>query len=315
MPMLRVKRRTIVAFLLPMLAMMAVINLWPILYTLYLSTTNYSEFTSDNYRFIGLENYRELLFSLDSDLFPVLWQTLLYVLVCVGSFLIVGMLTALVLNNPRVKGLPFWRVLLLLPWAAPSGITALIWKFLFQYDFGPFNQIGRLIFGPHFGIPWLLNPTLAFLSVVIVNVWLSYPFFTVVILGALQGIPGELREAARIDGAGPWQYFRHVTLPLVTPALVPATILSAITTFQMFNTVFLITQGGPVVSALKPGATEFVMIYMYNRILGATVANPHYGFIAAFAITLFVILAALTYLGSGLGTRSPQTSRFREAQA
>jgi arabinogalactan oligomer/maltooligosaccharide transport system permease protein len=313
--MLRVKRRTIVAFLLPMLTTIAVINLWPIFYTLYLSTTNYSEFNSDNYRFIGLENYRQLLFSLDSDLFPVLWQTLLYVVVCVACFLVVGMLTALALNNPRVKGLAFWRVILLLPWAAPSGITALIWKFLFQYDFGPLNQIGRLVFGPQFGVPWLLNPTLAFISVVIVNIWLSYPFFTVVILGALQSIPSELREAARIDGAGPWQYFRNVTLPLLTPALVPAIILSAITTFQMFNTVFLITQGGPIVSALKPGATEFVMIYMYNRILGAGVANPHYGFIAAFAITLFIILAALTYMGSGFGTRSPRSSGGREARA
>lgn len=310
--MLRIKRRTIFFFLLPMLGTIAIINLWPIFYTLYLSTTNYSEFNSDSYRFIGLGNYQNLIFSLDSDLFPVLGQTILYVVVCVVGFLIIGLITALALNNPRVKGLPFWRVILLLPWAAPSGITALIWKFLFHYDFGPFNQIGRLFFGPKFGIPWLLNPTLAFISVVIVNIWLTYPFFTVVILGALQSIPRELREAARMDGAGSWQYFRNITLPLLTPALVPATILSAITTFQMFNTAYLITQGGPVVSALKPGATDFVMVYMYNRILGAGVANPHYGFIAAFAITLFIILAALTFMAAGFGARS---SRRREATA
>ena len=295
-----------------MLGTLAVINLWPIFYTLYLSATNYSEFNSDSYRLIGPENYRQLLFSTDSDLFPVLWQTVLYVLICVLCFLVIGLLTALALNNPRIKGLPFWRIILLLPWAAPSGITALIWKFLFHYDFGPFNQILRLFFGAKAGVPWLLNPTLAFLSVVIVNIWLSYPFFTVVILGALQSIPGELREAALMDGAGPWQYFRRITLPLLTPALIPATILSAITTFQMFNTAYLITQGGPVVSALKPGATEFVMVYMYNRILGATVANPHYGFIAAFAITLFIILATLTFMASGSGSRS---ERRREAMA
>lgn len=310
--MLRIKRRTIFFFMLPMLGTIAVINLWPIFYTLYLSVTNYSEFNSDSYRFIGLGNYQNLIFSLDSDLFPVLGQTILYVVVCVVGFLIIGLLTALALNNPRVKGLAFWRVILLLPWAAPSGITALIWKFLFHYDFGPFNQIGRIFFGPKFGIPWLLNPTLAFISVVIVNIWLTYPFFTVVILGALQSIPGELREAARMDGAGPWQYFRRITLPLLTPALVPATILSAITTFQMFNTAYLITQGGPIVSALKPGATEFVMVYIYNRILGASVANPHYGFIAAFAITLFIILAALTFMAAGFGSRS---NRRREAAA
>lgn len=310
--MLRIKRRTIFFFMFPMLGTIAVINLWPIFYTLYLSTTNYSEFNSDSYRFIGLGNYQQLLFSLDSDFFPVLQQTILYVVVCLICFLVIGLLTAQALNNPRIKGLPFWRIILLLPWAAPSGITALIWRFLFHYDFGPFNQIGRLFFGPKFGIPWLLDPTMAFISVVLVNIWLSYPFFTIVILGALQSIPGELREAAHMDGASPWQYFRLITLPLLTPALIPATILSAITTFQMFNTAFLITQGGPVVSAVKPGATEFVMIYMYNRILGSTVANPHYGFVASFAITLFIILAALTFMASGFGARS---NKRREATA
>jgi arabinogalactan oligomer/maltooligosaccharide transport system permease protein len=300
--MLKTKRSIILLYLLPMLGTIAVVNLWPILYTLYLSTTNYTQFNSDHYHFIGLGNYTQLLFSADSDLIPVLLQTMLYVVVCLIMFLVVGMLTALALNNKRIKGLAFWRVTLLIPWAVPSGVTALIWKFLFNYDFGPLNQIGRLIFGQQFGIPWLTNPWAAFLSVVIVNVWLSYPFFTVVILGALQSIPAELNEAARIDGAGPWQHFRHITLPLLAPSLTPATILSAITTFQMFNTVYLITQGGPITSAAKPGFTEFVMVYMYKRILGADVANPHFGFIAAFSITLFIILAVLTFLSAGFGS-------------
>jgi arabinogalactan oligomer/maltooligosaccharide transport system permease protein len=300
--MLKVGRSNIFLYLLPMMGTIALINLWPIFYTLYLSTTNYTQFNSDHYSFIGAGNYLQLFLAADSDLASVLLQTVLYVVVCLSAFLLVGMLTALALNNPRVKGLGFWRVLILIPWAAPSGITALIWKFLLNYDFGPLNQIGRLFFGPQFGVPWLLNPWMAFLSVVIVNVWLSYPFFTVVILGALQSIPPELNEAARMDGAGPWQHFRSITLPLLTPALTPATILSAITTFQMFNTVYLITEGGPITSAAKPGFTEFVMIYMYKRILGADVANPHFGFIAAFAITLFVILAVLTFLAAGFGS-------------
>jgi arabinogalactan oligomer / maltooligosaccharide transport system permease protein len=309
--MLKTKRRVPFFFLLPMLAVMAIINLWPIFYTLYLSFTNYTDYNS-NSSITGVGNYQKLLFSLDSDLYPVLWQTILYVVVCIIGFLVVGMLTALALNNPRIKGRTFWRLILLLPWAAPSAITAMIWKFLLNYDFGPFNQIGRLFFGPKFGIPWVLDPTWAFLSVVIVNIWLSYPFFTIVILGSLQSIPSELREAAHMDGAGPWQYFRSIVLPLLTPALVPATILSAITTFQMFNTVYLITQGGPIVSAAKPGATMFVMIYMYQNILGQNVANVHYGFIAAFAILLFVILAVLTFMAAGAGTRN---DRRKEAMA
>jgi arabinogalactan oligomer/maltooligosaccharide transport system permease protein len=145
--------------------------------------------------------------------------------------------------------------------------------------------------------------------VVIVNLWLSYPFFTIVILGSLQSVPKELHEAASVDGANAWKRFRNITLPLVRPAVTPAIILSAITTFQMFTTVFLITQGGPITSAEKPGATSFVMIYVYNLLLGAAGANVHFGLQAAFAMLVFIILVLLVLLAL-------RTTRIaKEAQA
>ncbi len=300
--MLTVKRRTIFFYLLPMILTIAIINLTPILYTLFLSFTNNTEF-NDSYGFIGLKNYFDLIFNTGSDLYYVLGLTILYVIACVALFLIIGLITALVLNNPKVKGLAFWRVVLLVPWAAPSAITALIWKFLLNENFGPINQIARVFFGQKFNIPWLSNPVWAFFAVVLVNVWLSYPFFTVVILGALQSIPTELTEAASVDGANGWQRFINVMLPLLRPAITPAAILSAITTFQMFNTVFLITAGGPITNADKPGATTFVMVYMYNQVLNGGVANIHYGQIASFAITMFVILGAITFMARSLGPK------------
>ncbi len=309
--MLKVSRWTITAYLIPMITTIAVVSGTPILYTLYLSFTNLT-FFNDDYTLRGLGNYLKLFFATDSDLLYVLGQTVLYVVICVGLFLVVGMLTALALNNRKIKGLAFWRVALLVPWAAPSAITALIWKFLLNEDFGPINQVGRVFFGHNFGIPWVTSPWWAFASVVIVNIWLSYPFFTVVILGALQSVPTELQEAAAVDGANAWQRFLNITLPLVRPAVTPAAILSSITTFQTFNTVFLITAGGPTPNPAKPGFTEFVIIYMYNRILGATVANPHYGAIAAFAITVFIILGALTFFARTLGQ---QRTRRKEALA
>ena len=299
--MLLVKRRTIFLYLLPIIVMILFINMSPILYTLYLSFTNNTEF-NQSYAFVGLKNYLGLLFTSNSDLYYVLGLTVLYVIICVALFVIVGMVTALALNHPKVKGTAVWMSLLLIPWAAPSAITALIWKFLFNYDFGPVNQIGRVFFGRHFGVPWLTNPVAAFAAVVIVNVWLSYPFFTVVILGALQSVPRELTEAASVDGANSWQAFWLVTFPQLRPAITPITILSAITTFQMFNTVYLITQGGPITNAARPGATTFVMIYMYNQVLGASAANIHYAQIAAFSISIFIILGALTFLARALGT-------------
>ncbi len=300
--MLQVKRRTIFFYLLPIIVMILLINMTPILYTLYLSFTNNTEF-NESYNFVGLANYIHLFFTSDSDLYYVLALTVLYVVICVALFVLVGMVTALALNHPKVKGSAIWMSLLLVPWAAPAAITALIWKFLFNYDFGPINEIGRIFLGEHFGVPWLTNPVAAFAAVVIVNVWLSYPFFTVVMLGALQSVPKEMTEAASVDGANAWQVFWKVTFPQLRPAVTPVTILSAITTFQMFTTVYLITAGGPITDPAKPGATTFVMIYMYNQVLGASAANIHYAQIAAFSITVFIILGALTFLARALGTR------------
>jgi arabinogalactan oligomer/maltooligosaccharide transport system permease protein len=294
--MLQVKRSTIALYLAPMFLAIAVVNLWPIFYTFILSFTNKDLYHLDAYHYIGLQNYTAALGSLQGDFFTIILQTLLYVVVCVSLFLVVGLATALALNNPQIKWLPFWRLVLILPWTIPSVITALIWKFLFHYDFGTINQLLRLAFGPNAAVPWLTTPWGAFIAVVIVNVWLSYPFFTIVILGALQSVPQELNEAANVDGANSWQRFRFITLPLLRPAITPATILSAITTFQMFNTVWLITNGGPITSPLKPGATSFVMIYVYNKLFGATGGNPPYGRMAAVAVILFALLLFMTML-------------------
>ncbi|GCE26810.1 hypothetical protein KDA_22940 [Dictyobacter alpinus] len=303
--MIRVKRSQIFLYLLPMLLTIAVINLSPIAYTLYLSFTNNTLFNNE-YNFAGMNNYSYWFNAANSDLTYVIGITLLYVVICIAFFLLVGLATALALNNEKVKGLPFWRVALLVPWATPYAITSLIWKFLFNYDFGPLNQIGRVFMGSQFGIPWLTDPIWAFIAVVIVNVWLSYPFFTVVILGALQSVPRELGEAANVDGANAWQRFRSVTLPLLIPAITPATILSSITTFQMFGVVYLITQGGPITSADKPGATSFVMVYIYNKVLGENAGNIHYAQIAAFAVLIFIILGSVTFLTRTLGSSSKE---------
>jgi arabinogalactan oligomer/maltooligosaccharide transport system permease protein len=294
--MLQVKRTTIALYLAPMLLAITVVNIWPIAYTVILSFTNKDLYHLNTYHYTGLQNYKDALGSLQGDFLYVLLQTLLYVVVCVTLFLVIGLATALALNNPKIKWLPFWRLVLILPWTIPSVITALIWKFLFHYDFGTINQLLRLAFGPNAGIPWLTTPLGAFTAVVIVNVWLSYPFFTIVILGALQSVPQELNEAAAVDGANAWKRFRYITLPLLRPAITPATILSAITTFQMFNTVYLITLGGPITSPLKPGVTSFVMIYVYNKLFGDTGGNPPYGRMAAVAVLLFAILLAMTFL-------------------
>jgi arabinogalactan oligomer/maltooligosaccharide transport system permease protein len=203
------------------------------------------------------------------------------------------MITALALNHPAIRFKAFWRVALIVPWAVPSYITALIWKFFFNGQFGTLNQLYRLIAGPQAGLPWLTDPNWAFGSIVLANLWMSYPFFMVVILGALQSIPSELYEAAAVDGATAWRKFWRITLPLLRPAILPATVLSAILTFNTLNTAFLITQGGPFTSAVKPGATEFVMVYAFREAFQLF----NFGYIAAFAVVIFMMLFGAT-LGS-----------------
>jgi arabinogalactan oligomer / maltooligosaccharide transport system permease protein len=295
--MLRVKQSTIAFYLAPMFLMVFLLTLYPILYVFYLSFTNKAllyHFT--DYDWVWLSNYVKLIFDIHSDFYFVTLLTLLYVVVCIVLFLVVGMSCALALNNQKIRWLPFWRVLLIVPWAVPSIITALIWRFLFQDPFGPINQIAVRVFGPHAEFDYLHQPVTAFIAVVVVNLWLSFSPYTVIILGALQSIPQELYEAASVDGATAWQSFWRITAPLLRPALTPFTILSAIGTFQMFNTVFLVTGGGPFASATSRGATEFVMIYVYDKIFGATAGNVHYGLIAAYSVLIFLVLLAATLL-------------------
>ncbi len=220
--------------------------------------------------------------------FIVMFRTVLYVVLCIPFFFLFGLILALILNNEFLRGRGIWRVLIIVPWAMPSYISALIWQFFFRTEQGTINQLlGTLgIEGPS----WLLEPGLAFFAVVLVNIWMSYPFFMVIILGALQSIPQEQYEAAETDGASWWDKLVKITLPLLRPAVMPAVVLSSITTFQMFETVWLITSGGPIRGAGIPGATEFVMIHAYREVF----RNRNDGTIGAFAVIVFILLFAAT---------------------
>ena len=223
------------------------------------------------------------------DFFVVTFRTVLYVLCCIPLFFVVGLVLALLLNVPDLPGRTFFRVALIVPWAASTVaiMMSLVWKFFFQ-EKGTINQVLGTM-----GIPgqvWLNNPTIAFLVVVLTNVWYTYPFFMVTILGALQAIPAEIYEAAEVDGATYMQKLFNITLPLLRVAVIPVIVLSSITTFQMFGTVWAITGGGPSRGAGTPGATELVMVYAYKQVF----QTQAYGRMGAFALIMFVLLFAAT---------------------
>ncbi|MGZ6058321.1 MAG: carbohydrate ABC transporter permease, partial [Myxococcaceae bacterium] len=188
------------------------------------------------------------------------------------------LLLALVLNTKGLALRPIYRVLLILPWAMPNYITALIWKGMFHRQFGVVNQF-LAIFGVE-PLSWFDRPFTSYLTALATNGWLSFPFMMVVSLGALQSIPADLYEAARVDGASRWQQFTAITLPSLKPALVPAVILSVVWTFNMFNIIYLVTAGEP------GGSTEILITQAYKFAF----QRYQYGYAAAYATIIFGIL-------------------------
>jgi len=223
------------------------------------------------------------------DFFVVVFRTILFVVARVPLTFLIGLTLALILNSQYLRGRTFFRVALFVPWAASSLaiLMALVWQFFFR-ERGVLNQVLQLVGLDPFA--WLSNGATAFGAIVATDIWFSYPFFMLAILGALQSIPGDTYEAAEVDGASYWQQLRKITLPLIRPAILPAVVLTSISAFQMFGTAWAITRGGPVVSAGQPGATEFVIVYAYKQIF----SSQNYGRASAFAVILFIFLFAVT---------------------
>jgi len=216
-------------------------------------------------------------------------RTILYVLVCMPLFFTLGLIMALILNNHHVRGLTFFRVILIVPWAASTVaiMMSLVWQFFFREQ-GTINQLLEIldVKGP----AYLNNNLWAFVIVVLVNLWYTYPFFMVSLLGGLQAIPQELYEAAEVDGASWWKQLTNITLPLLRPVALPIIVLSSLTTYKVDAVVWSLTRGGPIAGADKPGGTEFVMVHAYKQIF----QTQAFGRMGAFAVILFVMLFAAT---------------------
>ncbi len=243
------------------------------------------------FTFVGLSNFLSILASAD---YPVtdplsfyftLAVTVMWTVLNVALHVAIGLAVALVLRNTWIKGRGMWRMLLIVPWAVPNYITALIWKGMFHTQFGAIN--GLLEWLGLEPVPWFSNFWTAFAANVTTNTWLGFPFMMVVSLGALQAIPEELEEAARMDGAGWWTRFRHVVWPQIKPALVPAIILGSVWTFNMFNIIYLVSEGAP------GGSTEILISEAYKW---AFSRQEQYGYAAAYATLIFMVLVAYSGL-------------------
>jgi multiple sugar transport system permease protein len=229
-------------------------------------------------RFIGLENYRELFNS--EQFLRTVMNTVVYTAVGVGTKFLVGLSMALVLNQERFCNNLF-RSFLLVPWAIPTVMSALNWRWIFDDASGLINNVLVRLNLVSETISWLSDPHLAMLSVITVVVWQGTPFFTMSFLAGLQAIPKELYEAAEIDGASVLQQFTHITLPRLHPIFVTATMLSAILTSSAIQFVLILTNGGP-------GDTTMIFsVLAYHLALGGA---QRLGMGAAVSLIFFPVL-------------------------
>ncbi len=244
--------------------------------------------------FVGLQNYIRFFF--DPRYHKAfgrvfLWTVVFAALTVVLSFAL-GLALAILLNDRKLRLRKLYRALLIVPYAIPAFISILIWRGFFNTQVGLFNQVLHSWFG--IKVPWLTDPFWARVSVILTNVWLTYPYMMLISLGALQSIPGELYEAAAIDGAGPWQRFARVTFPLLMVSLAPMLIGSFAYTFNNFTLIWLLTRGDPVVAiGERAGATDILLSYAYKLAFQGARGNEM-GMASALAVNIFLIVALVS---------------------
>lgn len=269
--------------LLPCLAAVCAFAFWPIIYSMVLSLHRIVlGLPGLGEPFVGLGNYARLL--ADPTARASAGVTLIFVAASTLAEVALGTLMALALDK-SFRGRGLVRAAVLVPWAIPTVVASQMWRFILNDRYGLLNW---LIFGDQVGSyrAWLAEPGWALAAVISADVWKTSAFAALIVLAGLQTIPRELNEAAALDGAGPWQRFRHLTLPLVLPALAVALVFRTMDAFRVFDLVYVMTQGGPA------NATNVLQFYGYKKMF----AEGFMGYGSAVSVMVFVMVLAVSLL-------------------
>lgn len=261
-------------FVLPAVILLGFVTIYPLLYVFWLSLQR-RLLIFDISRFCGLENYRFLV--TDGRFWNALENTVYFTSLSVSLELALGLSIALLLNRDfAAKGLV--RAVVLVPWAVPTVVSARMWEWIYNTDFGILNHLlGQKI-------NWLGSPGWAMHAAVLMDVWKTTPFVVILLLAGLQVIPRDLYRAARVDGAGSWQTFRRITLPLLKPVLLVVLIFRTLDAFRIFDAVYVLTGGGPA------NTTETLSIYAY-KVLFQTL---QFGYGSTLAVVVFLCVGAVS---------------------
>ncbi|KEF34431.1 sugar ABC transporter permease [Deinococcus sp. RL] len=247
----------------------------------------------NRYEYVGLANFREIFGRASSALWPVFVWTVVFAFSTVVINAIAGLILGILLYNKRLKGRNIYRTLLFLPWAIPAVISVQMWKALLNQQFGIVNKtLGLLGIA---AVPWLGDPLWAKISVLLVNLWLGFPYMMTATISALATINDDLYEAASIDGASRWQQIQNITLPLLRTSFTPILLSGFAFNFNNFGIIYLLTGGGPPQEGRDATAqsTDILLSWGYNTAFAAS-GGQNYALASAIALIIFFLTLAIS---------------------
>jgi multiple sugar transport system permease protein len=274
-------------FLLPAFVCLMIVSFVPMFQGIETSFHIFNLFRPGHHEFVGLDQYGYLLH--DAIFAKAFWQSWYFALGSVVCQCVLGMIAALLLNqNIRFRG--FFRGLVLIPWVVPGSLAAMMFGLLFTST-GLVNTVLANLGLVQLGVidafhPWLSDPSTAMPTLILTNTWKGFPFFAVMFLAALQSIPKDYYEAAKIDGASGWDAFRHITVPSIAPTILITTLLGTIWTYNSIDLIYILTSGGPFY------ATMTLAMFAYNQGFG----RGNIGYASAVGVVIVLLMALLTVI-------------------
>ncbi len=268
-------------FVLPAIFVMAAGLLWPVIDSIYLSFFDWkiaTPFATAPY--VGFDHYRRLL--VDPDVRESISVTIRFGLWTISIEMLLGVTLALMLEKP-IRGASVFRTIFILPLMVSPVVVGLIWRYLYDARIGWINYYLNAWFGLDYQV-WLGDPSLAFFAIVVTDIWQWTPFIFIIVIAGLQALPGEVLEAARIDGTNWWQHILFVKLPMIRSILLIALLMRLIDVFRALEVMYIMTGGGP------GRATELMSLHIYNRAFSA----QQLGYASAIAVLLIVIVFSLS---------------------
>jgi multiple sugar transport system permease protein len=277
----REERRLGATMLTPSLAVIALVAAYPICYAVWLSLNEYSVITPGLSRFVGLDNYIDALGT--AKFWEAMETTVLFTVISVGLELALGLGMALVMHR-AFRGRGLLRTVVLVPWAILTVVTAITWRTMFEPELGFVNSVLSALSLPGGDIVWLGEEGYALAVMILADVWKTSPFMALLLLAGLQGIPDELHDAAKVDGANAWQRFRSITLPLLVPAITVALIFRTLDALRVFDLPYVLTKGA--------NGTETLSLLAQTEL----VANRNTGLGSSLAVLTFITVMGISFL-------------------